>query len=222
MKKSLFILLLLCLAMPSLADDTVYCPTDQRERATKCEQAKDKNRQIDETVANWTPMLNDGNMMMYRITRAKNESPDQYANRVKSMKSFSYRGLNYPIRGKYTTKGVTFIPLTRQESSSVLGRAFESRREVEKQMNYVRQNTQKLKPMIRNKIDRLEHEKQQNMLYLAQCCGYRWTTEGERKRSGGKTVQNRPAQPNAPSGGQRGLLGVESDEQRHSGNGTVR
>jgi len=76
MKKSLFILLLLCLAMPSLADDTVYCPTDQRERAAKCQQAKDKNRQIDETVANWTPMLNDGNMMMYRITRAQNE-PNQ-------------------------------------------------------------------------------------------------------------------------------------------------
>ncbi len=206
--------MIFCFVVPCLADDTIYCPKNANECEKQCKLAKEKNKQIDETVQNWLPMLNDGNMMMYRITRAQGESPQHYANRVNSMKSFSYQGLNYPIRGKFTKNGVTFIPLTYQESESILNRAFKSKRRVAEQMKYVQKNTQKAKPMIRNKIVRLEKDRQRNTLFLAQCCGYRWTTEGP-PPSTGKPFQSNKPKPNVNTGGQRGLLGEQADEQKH-------
>jgi hypothetical protein len=212
MKKILTCLMLLCFVVPCLADDTIYCPANAREREKQCKLAKEENKQIDETIQNWEPMLNDGNMAMYQITRDRDESQAQYTHRVKSMKSFYYQGLDYPVRGKFTRKGVTFIPLTYQESESVLSRAFSSRREVIEQMGHVRNNTQKVRPLIRDKIARLEKDRQRNTLYLAQCCGYRWTTEGP-PQSTGKPYQNNKPKPDA--GTQRGLLGEEAEQQRH-------
>ncbi|MFO7570241.1 MAG: hypothetical protein R6W75_10630 [Smithellaceae bacterium] len=207
MKIFLTCLMILCTALPCFADDTIYCPKNPQERARQCKLAKEKNAKINETINNWDPMLIDSNMMMYRIVRWDGESPQQYANRVKSLKSFHYKGLDYPIRGKYTTKGVTYIPLTRYESQSVLTRAFQSERQVRQQMNYVQKNTDTLKPMIKNKITRLEKERQHHTLFLAQCCGYRWTT------TEGKPLVTGKPKPTVNSGGQRGLLGVEADTQ---------
>jgi len=45
------------------------------------------------------------------------------------------------------------------------------------------------------------------VLFLAQCCGYRWTTEEPRK-----TPESKPN-----TGDQRGLLGIESEEQTQRG-----
>jgi len=215
MKKLLIFLVAWCFTAPCFADDTIYCPRDAKEREKQCKLAKEKNKQIDETIKNWEPMLNNSNMMMYRITRAQGESPQQYANRVSSMKSFYYRGLNYPVRGKFTKDGLTYIPLTYQESESILNRAFQSRRHVTEQMAYVTKNTQTLKPMIRNKIARLERDRQRNTLLLAQCCGYRWTNEGPPQYTG-KPYQKDKPKPNADTGGGKGLLGQEANEQKHS------
>ena len=212
MKKLMIFLMVLCFTAPCLADDTIYCPTDEKEREKQCKLAKEKNKQIDETIQNWVPMINDSNMMMYRITQAQGESPQQYAHRISSMKSFYYQGLNYPLRGKFTKDGVTFIPLTYQESESVLRQAFQSHRHVTEHMGYVKKNTQILKPMIRNKIARLERDRQRNTLLLAQCCGYRWTNEGP-PQSTGKPYQK--PKPNVDTGGGKGLLGQEANEQKH-------
>jgi len=205
MKNVLICLIILCLVAPCFADDTIYCPKDAKERVKQCDLAKKKIPEINETIQNWNPMVNDGNMMMYRINTWKGESRQQYTTRVKSMKSFYYKGLNYPIRGKFTKDNVTYIPLTRQESESVLRRAFQSQREVGQQMKFVQQKTNALKPMIRSKITRLERERQRHTLFLAQCCGYRWTTEG-------KPLKPRP---NGNVGNGKGLLGEEAAEQRH-------
>jgi hypothetical protein len=207
MKKMFLLLLLVCFAVPCLADDTIYCPTDAKEREKKCQQAKEENKAIDETINRWEPMVNNSTMMMYMITRMKGESPNQYASRVSSMKAFYYRGLNYPVRGRFTRNGTAFIPLTYQEAEGVLSRAFQSRQEVAQQMEHVRKNTQTLKPMIKNKMAQLQKDRQRNWLFLAQCCGYRWTTEEPPK-----TPERTP-----DTGGQRGLLGVESEEQTQQG-----
>ena len=82
MKKLLIVLMVLCFTAPCLADDTIYCPKDAKERERQCKLAKEKNKQIDETIQNWVPMINNSNMMMYRITRSQGESRQQYANRV--------------------------------------------------------------------------------------------------------------------------------------------
>jgi hypothetical protein len=207
MKKFFILLLVLCFTVPCSADDTIYCPKDAKESEKKCKEAKEKNKLIDDTIKKWVPMVNNNNVMMYRLNKEQGESQNQYVNRVSSMRSFYYRGLNYPVRGRFTRNGTVFIPLTYQEAESVLSRAFKSRQEVAQQMEHVKRNTQAVKPMIKNKIAQLEKDRQRNWLFLAQCCGYRWTTEEPTK----------PPESRPNTGGQRGLLGIESEEQKQQG-----
>lgn len=181
------------LASPCLADQTIYCPKNSQEAQKECKVAKEKIGAIQENLQRWTPMVDNPNMVMYKITRHQGESNAQYLNRAKSMKSFYYKGLNYPVRGMFTKNGTVFIPLTRAEAESVLDRAFQSKREVKEQMKHVQLNTGKLKPMIRNKINRLKQDEQHYHLFLAQCCGYRWTNEV------GNEPEPKPVKPPEPN-----------------------
>ncbi|NLC71778.1 MAG: hypothetical protein GX751_10525 [Desulfuromonadaceae bacterium] len=173
---SAFVLLLFWIA-PGFADQTIYCPQAKDEIEKQCKVANEKFRQIDETIARWSSHLDDPNMILYRINRFPNESKANYLERVKSMQSFYYKGLNYPVRGRFTTQEYTYIPLTKEEARNVLGLAFQSRQKVDRQMRYVQENTKTLKTQIRNKISRLNQEHQHYTLFRAQCCGYRWTND---------------------------------------------
>lgn len=181
------------LAAPCLADQTIYCPKNSKEQEKECKIAKEKIGAIQENLQRWTPMVENPNMVMYRIFKWQGESNAHYLNRAKSMKYFYYKGLSYPVRGTFTKNGAVFIPLTKSEAENVLSRAFQNKNQLKKQMNYVKSNTDKIKPMIRNKMDRLKQDEQHYHLYLAQCCGYRWTNEV------GNEPERKPAKPPEPN-----------------------
>jgi hypothetical protein len=209
MKQFLICMLILCFAAPCLADQTIYCPQNRQELEKKCKEAIEKDRAITEHIQRWEPMVHDQNMMMYKIVQWKGESREQYLNRVRSMQTFYYQGLNYPVRGRFTKGDAAYIPLTYSESESVLRRAYQDPRQVKKQMDYVKQNTHTLKPEIRNKIESLKKEQQQHILFKAQCCGYRWTNEV------GNQPQPQPQPGPKPGGTGKGrglLLDVEVDK----------
>lgn len=208
MRYFLICLTLICFAITCFADDTIYCPKDAGEQEKQCRLAKEKIQEIKEILENWNPLVNDTNIILYKVNRFIGENNQQYAARMKTMISFHYQGRVYPVRGKFTKDGVTFIPLTHREAENILLLAFKSKRHVSMEMNNVKQNTNILKPMIRNKIVRLEKERQQHTLFLAQCCGYRWTNEG-------KPLVNGGSKPARDTDNGKGLLGEEAEEQKH-------
>lgn len=198
MKQLMLCILSLTIALPGLADQTIYCPQDFLECERECKEMVEKDRAITENIQRWEPMLNNKDMMMYKIVRQKGESRQQYLARVKTMQSFYYKGLNYPVRGKFTKDDETYIPLVSSECHNILSLAFTDENKVRTQMDYVKKNTDSLKPSIRNKIEKLKQDQQQIVLFKAQCCGYRWTNE----------VGNEPGlKPGSkPTGGGKGLL----------------
>lgn len=198
MIQTLIFILSLTVIVPCLADDTIYCPQNFQEREKKCEEMVEKDREMIEHIQRWESMLNNSDMMMYKITQAKKETRQQYIQRVKTMDTFYYQGLNYPVRGKFTVDDAAFIPLTRAECSNVLKLAFTDKKELNVQLGHVKKNTDRLKPRIRNKIEKLKKDQQQVVLFKAQCCGYRWTNE-----VGNEPV---PKPGSKPTGGGKGLL----------------
>jgi hypothetical protein len=158
----------------------------------------EKDRAMTEHIQKWESMLNNPDLMMYRVNQEVWETREEYIERVKTMDTFYYRGLNYPIRGKFTVEDGAFIPLTRAECRNVLNLAFDDKNYLRKQLDYVKKNTDRLKPRIRTKIEKIKNDQQKVVLFKAQCCGYRWTNE----------VGNEPVtKPGTkPGGGGKGLL----------------
>lgn len=184
--KTLTLLFAVFIASVCFADQTIYCPQDPDELRRQCGQAGERFRQLESVIRDMETVTNNSQMMLVKIQTPPNQN------------SFTIGGMNYPVRGRFQSEGVLYIPLTQLECSQIFRSIHHNNRaEYERQMSSVRTNTMVMKQTIWQRLQEARREHQYYTLFRAQCCGTRWTNEV------GVPSGNQPRQPSGP-----GLLGV--------------
>jgi hypothetical protein len=164
----------------ALADDTIYCPP-QAQRANACAEKKQFIKQASRILENWEKTADNPHVVLMPWLQM---TKDQYQRWTKPS-TLRIDDKEWPVFGTYRDSQNNAVYLAVHAGAYFL-RATQFAMDQGKPADWPleevargRHNSDRLKQgRLRQKMASLYHERQQAQIFLAQCCGYRWTTEG--------------------------------------------
>ena len=192
---------------PAVADDTIFCPTGISQREMACEQKKAFIQQATDALSKWEGILGNSSIVLMPWLPMDKA---QYQAWTKPTTIF-LEGKNWPVFGTYRDNDANVAYLA-VHKGAYFSRAVQVSRDpgktLDPQMEVVRgtANSDQLKSgKVRAEMENVRHERQQAYIFLAQCCGHRWTTEGPDGNG-----DSGPSGGGVPTGLPDSMLGIQA------------
>lgn len=183
---------LLMFQMVAYADDTVYCPNNETETAKQCAEMKAYVQKAQALIAKWE--RNKANQTTYSLVPWVKKSSSAYKKWAKPTQE-NLNGVHLPVAGTYRgSNGIVYLYVPNQNLKDGLTARYGSKGKAASEYKKIRNRSQSImKHRLPPKLAKYKRSLQKAQIFLAQCCGHRWTTDGP-----GTTA---PSQQGGSSGG---------------------
>lgn len=182
---------------------TIHCPQNPQQRQKMCNEKKRYVRYAEQRLAVWDRVLS--HKQNYTLLPWRKMTHQQYRG-LQKPRAIVVRGKQVPVFGVYrdSSTNIVYLVVSRVVYYNALIEHFNgniSRAQGEYQ-NGVRNGNRLMASKLPARVQRARQDLQQARLFLAQCCGRRWTND--------PAPQSPTRQPNRnPNWNGRGLLGIE-------------
>lgn len=169
--------MLLILSPVAYADDTVYCPNTEAETKKECAAKRAYVKKAKALIAKWEQ--NQKRRATHSLIPWVKKSPDKYKQWAKPA-NVTLNEVQMPVYGTYRgNNNIVYLFVEDRLLKDGLWARYGNKVKVAGEFQKIRNNSNKIMThRLPAKLAKYKQSLQKAQIFLAQCCGERWTTDG--------------------------------------------